>query len=116
MNAIGGFLLAQSRPSTTTAQTAFSAVIRTEIKKIVICNVGGGTSAYSIYHDDDGTTYDQSTALFYSKSLAANSTDIYNAEDYAGGIGVSAGGAIGVQTATASALTFSLYGSPMMAR
>lgn len=115
MSEIGG-LLAQSRPGTTTAATLFTATLRTEIKKMVVCNTGAGTGAYSIYHDDDGTTYDQTTALFYSKSLAANTTDVINAEDYAGGISVSAGGSIGIQTATASAMTFSFYGTTQRGR
>jgi hypothetical protein len=115
MNDIGSYL-AQARPGVTSATTAITATMRTEIKKIVVCNVGGGAGAYSIYHDDDGTTYDQTTALFYSKSLAANTTDIINAEDYGGGISVSAGGAIGIQSATASAMTFTFYGTTQRSR
>ena len=112
---IGG-LLAQTQPATTAATTALTAVMRTEIKKIVICNVSGGNADYSIFHDDDGTTYDTTTALWYTKTLATKSTDVINAEDFAGGISVSQGGAIGVQSSTVSALTFSFYGSTQAGR
>lgn len=112
---IGG-LIAQTTPATTTAQTAFTAIMRTEIKKIVVCNVSGGNADYSIYHDDDGTTYNTTTALWYTKTLATKTTDVINAEDFAGGISVSAGGSMGVQTSTASALTFSFYGTTQVAR
>ena len=48
--------------------------------------------------------------------VAANTTDIINAEDYAGGFSVSAGGSIGIQTATASAMKFSFYGTTQRGR
>lgn len=112
---IGG-LLAQLRPGTTTATTAFTARMRTEIKKVIVCNTSGGSADYSIFHDDDGTTYDQTTALYYTKTLATKTSDVINAEDFAGGISVSNGGTIGVQSSTASALTFSFYGSVQEAR
>jgi hypothetical protein len=44
------------------------------VKTIVIANTTGSDATVSVFIDDDGTTYDQSTALMYEVSIAANST------------------------------------------
>ena len=69
--------LAQIRPANTTAVSAYSpaANVRTEIKRIVICNTTGSAVTFQLFLDDNGTIYDQTTALFYDVSLAADSTD-----------------------------------------
>lgn len=113
---IPGAQLAQVRPGTTAAATAFTALMRTEVKKIVVCNTSGGNADYSIFHDDDGTTFNQTTALFYTKTLATKSTDVINAEDFASGVSIATGGAIGVQSSVADALTFTLYGATQVGR
>lgn len=84
--------------------------MRTEVTRIIVCNTTGSAASYSIYHDDDGSTFDQTTALFYAVSLAANSTDVIDFGGAGGGVMVSKTGQIAVQTGTGSALTFSLYG------
>lgn len=113
---IAGALLAQIRPGVTTAVTALTAKMLTEVKKIVICNTTGAPASYSVFHHDTGTTFDQTTALFYATVLAANTTAIVNAEDASGGIAVANAGAIGVQSSVISALTFTFYGSTQQAR
>ena len=105
-----GSQLAQSRPADSTATTAFTASIPTEITRIVVCNTTGTGADYSIFHDDDGTTYDQGTALFYEVTVAANSTDLIDFGGMGGGIHVRKGGSVGVKTGTGSAITFTLYG------
>ena len=105
-----GSQLAQARPSDSTATTAFTASIPTEITRIVVCNTTGSSAAYSVFHDDDGSTYDEGTALFYGVALAANSSDVIDFGGMGGGIQVRKGGAIGVKTGTGSAITFTLYG------
>ena len=105
-----GFQVAQLRPGVTTAVNAYTASIVTEIRKIAICNTTGSSALFSFYHDDDGSTFDQSTALHYQEAVPANTTTYINADMEAGGISISTGGQIGVQSDTASALTFTLYG------
>lgn len=101
-------LLGQARPGSTTAATLYSRPASTTviIKTIVVANTTAAPETFRIFHDDDGTTYDQSNALFYDVAIAANTTtqvDIFMAM-------ATASGTIGVRTSTASALTFTAYG------
>lgn len=105
-----GALLGQSRPANTTAATIYTASVRTEITAIYVCNTTGTAATYRIFHDDDGTTYDQTTALFYDVSLPANTTDIISLNAKGGGLTMSKDGTIGIRTGTNDALTFSVYG------
>lgn len=101
--------LGQLRPANTTAATLYSpgASTTTIIKSIVICNQTAATAKYRIFVDDDGTTYDQTTALFYDIAIGANSTDqidtFYAMND--------ANGNLAVRTDTNSALTFTCFGT-----
>ena len=104
-----GSQLAQSRPSGTSATSIFTATLPTEITRIVICNTTGSAANYSLYHDDNGSTFDQTSALFYTVSLAANSTQ--NIELTPGsGLMVSKDGQIAFQAGTGNALTCTIYG------
>ena len=112
-----GSQLAQIRPGVTTAVTAFSADQQGhEITRLVICNTTGSPVNASIFHDDDGTVYDQTTALEYATPIAANASLTLLARAEGGGIKISRGGALGVQSSTADALTFTLYGITEPAR
>lgn len=110
-----GSQLAQVQ-ATTSETTAYTARLRTEVTRIVVCNTTGSAATYSIYHDDDGTTYDESTALFYGVSLNANSTDIIDFGGAGGGVMVKPSGTIGVKSGTGSAITLTFYGITEMAR
>ena len=105
-----GTLLAQTRPANTTAATAYTASIQTEITRILVANTTVLAATFRLFHDDDGTTYDQTTALYYDESIAANTTKVINMEAQGCGLFVAKSGTIGVRTGTADALTFSLYG------
>jgi hypothetical protein len=111
MSFASGSQLAQSNPAGTSAVALYTATMRTEVTLLVIANSTGSAAAYSIYHDDDGTTYTAATALAEVVSLAAN-TSVYLLTSPAPGCGlvVKAGGTLAVKTGTGSALTFTLYG------
>jgi len=116
MNAQGS-LLAQLRPSGTSATLAFTSPpnvsgrgLQTEITLIAVCNTTGAPASFSIYHHDTGTTYDQTTALYYGVALAANTTDLITIQSPNSGIMMRPGGKLAVQTSVANALTFSIYG------
>lgn len=104
-------LLGQSKPSGTSAASIYSpdtSVMLAEITTIIISNTTGTAAAYSIYLDGDGTTYDQSTALFYSVNLAANDSKVLNdIEIYMS----NPNGNLAIQTDTANALTFTVFGA-----
>lgn len=105
-----GSQIAQSRPAGTTAVTAFTAVLQTEVTCILVCNTSGAGATYRIFHDDDGATYNETTALFWDVPIGAGETVTIAAGGENGGIHVSKGGALGVRSSVASALTFSIYG------
>lgn len=110
MTFASGSLLAQSRPAGTSAASIFTASVRTEITRIVVCNSTGSAAAYSIFHDDDGSTFDETTALFYAVSLGANTSEIIDFGAAGGGIMVGKTGQIGFTSGTGNALTISMYG------
>jgi hypothetical protein len=101
--------LGQLRPADTTAASIYSPLqgVRTNIRTIVIANTTASQASYRIFHDDNGTTYDETTALYFDRNIPANNTDILNDLD----IGMDdPDGNIGVRTNTSNALTFTIYG------
>jgi len=84
--------------------------VQTEITAIIVCNTTASPVTFRIFHDNDGTTYDQTTALWYDVSLAANTTTLISSEAPNGGIALQQNGTIGVQIGTADAITFTFYG------
>lgn len=105
-----GELLAQLRPSGTTAVTAYTAILRTEITLITIVITGGGNVALELYLDDDGTTYDNTTIISNVTKASAGDDIIFQARFAGGGIFVKPGGSIGVKTDTATDPNFSIWG------
>lgn len=104
-----GSQLAQTRPSSTTAATAYTATRATEVTRIIIANSSTATQ-YSLFHDDDGATYSEATALAFQVAIAANAVVDFIFADGVGGIVVSPSGTIGVKTEAANNLTFTVYG------
>jgi len=110
-----GQLLAQLLPSGTSAVTLFSVAatgLRTEITLLlgVIIPGTGGSIQIDVYHDDDGTTFDNTT-LIASIQKADNGPELlFQAQHPGSGIMVAPGGAIGVKISTASVVNFSAYG------
>ena len=49
--------------------------VQTVIKSVVICNTAGVAKTWRLFHDEDGTTYDDTTALFYDKTVDASQTE-----------------------------------------
>ncbi len=110
MSFAAGSQLAQSRPAGTSAVSAFTASVATEITRIVIANTTSSSANASLFHDDNGSTFDQTTALLYAVAIPANSTTIIESSGLGSGFHMAADGQIGVQTGTGSALTFTIYG------
>jgi len=101
--------LGQLRPANTTAASIYSPAASTEtiVKSITVCNTSGAQARYRIFHDDDGTTYDETTALFWEILLAANTTHTLEfnlmMDDSTGNLAV--------RTDINSAITFTCWGS-----
>lgn len=108
-----GVLLAQIRPDGTSAVEGYAAPSgqAVEVTRIEVCNTTGTAANASLFHDDaGGSTFTQATALRYAKSVGANDSIALEASSAGSGIQLSPGGQLGVQTGTADALTFSIYG------
>ena len=100
--------LGQLRPSNTTAVSIFSPTDRDRcvVRNIIICNTTSSTATYRLFVDEDGTTYDQTTAIAYDVPLLGNTTDVWEVPIYLH----DPAGSVGVQTGTGSALTFTANG------
>ena len=66
--------LGQARENSTNAVSVYSPAASTEtiIKSIIVANTTASDVAVRIFVDDDGTTYDESTAIIYDVDVPAN--------------------------------------------
>ena len=99
---------AQERPAVTTAVTIFSPDegVPVMLRQLFICNTSGSNRTYRLYLDNDGTTYDESTAFAWDAVVEAGTTEIVDLDvpmrDSAGNIAV--------RSDLSRGLTFTLYG------
>ncbi len=102
-------VLAQLRPADTNAASLYSPPDNraVELTKLVICNTTGSAATFRVFLDDNGTTYDQTTALIYDPEIGGNLTW---EQDLEGWGMVDTTGNLAVRTGTADALTFTLFG------
>lgn len=102
--------LAQLRPSGTSAEVLFNPGTNKPytIDTIVVTNVAGGGNSVDIciFHDIDGTTYDESTAVVWNYTLAHGGTKVFDIEisDYQKTSNVA------VKISIANAANFTAYG------
>lgn len=105
-----GALLGQIRPGDTANATLYTAQIGVEVTRIVVCNTSGAIATFRLFHDQGGTTYDQSNALFYDKDVPISDSVEIKAESQGAGFQMEIGDSIGVRSSVADALTFTAYG------
>ena len=100
--------LGQLRPANTTAATLYSpgASIETIIANVVIWNTSGAAAKYRLFIDDNGTTYDETTALAWDIVIPADTTDIFEVKITMN----DSTGNLAVRTDTNNALTFTANG------
>jgi|TARA_R100001244_G_scaffold124675_2_gene94550 hypothetical protein len=108
-----GKQLGQARPANTTAVSIYSPTdgTRSEILQILVCNTSGSAATFRIFHDDNGTTYDQTTALYYDKSVNADDTLRIWPNKPPGFAMYNTDGNLAVRTSSGNALTFTVYGN-----
>lgn len=114
-NLAPGSQIAQVRPVVTTAVTAWVPTLRTEITSIKICNTSASARVFSVFHDDDGGTFSEATALYWGRTAGIGETISIDASSPYAGITVSKNGRIGVRSDLTSGLTFTFYGAVQMA-
>ena len=104
--------LAQARPSGTSAASIYTPGTNktAKVTLIVLCNTTGSAATFSIYHDTDGTTYSEATALYFEQSLAANTTLLVPLDIEATIFMNDGTGNIGFKQGTSEAITVTLYG------
>lgn len=101
--------LGQQRPPTGgTAVSLYSPPASTigVIKSIQICNTSGAAATFRIFVDDDGTTYDETTAQFYDIQVAGGEAITLNVYWPMNNVA----GNIAVESDTNNAFTFTAYG------
>lgn len=101
-------LTAQSRPSGTTAGQIYSPPDYTTATdlRVIVCNTSASAATFRLFHDDDGTTYSEATALYWDKSVSSGDAFVIDV-----GIDMdNSAGSLGARTDTANALTFTVYG------
>ena len=104
-------LLGQSRPSDTNNTAIYVASLKTEICRIIIANTTGSSATFRLFHDQGGSTYDESNALAFDVTIAANSiNDNFQSFQMGNGITLAATDSFGIRSSVANALTFSIYG------
>ena len=86
--------------------------LRTELTLLIACVVPGtgGNIDVVVYHDDDGTTYDNDSVIFTVQRATTGDDLVAKLESIGGGIFVKPGGSIGVEVSSANTVNFSLYG------
>ena len=98
--------LFQSRPADTNAVSVHSPNGKTKVTRIFVCNTSGAGSSFRLFHDEDGTTYDETTALHWNTAVGADTTVVVADEVDMN----NASGNLAVRSANANALTFTGYG------
>ena len=101
--------LAQSRPGDTNAVSIYSppTSTNTTLAAVYICNTTANTQKFRIFLDQDGTTYDETTALFWDVPLASDTTMLLDGDWPMD----NSSGNLAVRTDLASAFTFTVFGS-----
>ena len=106
-------LLAQSRINSTTATSILTGASNTlyTIQIIVLCNTTGSDVTFRLFHHNTGTTYDQTTALFYDDTVPANKTIILmEGTDFVGLYLDNSTANFAFREGTANAITCTVYG------
>jgi len=99
--------LGQSRDNDTSTHAVYTpSSVTGIIKTITLANTSGSAANIRVFIDNDGTTYDQSSALLYDTSIPANSTVVVT-----GYWIVENGGNVAYQQGTANAVTITVDGA-----
>ncbi len=100
--------LGQLRPANTNAASIYSppAGVVGTVQSIIVTNNTGSVASFRIFLDDDGTTFDQNTALFWDEPIPVGRAIVLRVD-----LPMSlASGNLAVRSSTANALTFTVHG------
>jgi len=102
------------RPNSTSATVIFTprGGVRYIGKLLIVANVSAAKRKFSVYYDDDGTTYDDDSVLYSEIEIPGNTTW----EIDFGGVGLpinESSGNLAVQTDVADDINFTLFGDQL---
>lgn len=102
--------LGQVRPANTNATVLFQPAKNAPycIDFINIANVGSSTIKVSVFHDRDGSTYDETTALLWESEILTDG--VLHMEFHRGIADYLAAGSVAVKTDVADSAVFTCYG------
>lgn len=102
--------LGQVRPADTAATVLFQPAENTpyNIDLINIANVSASTIKVSVFHDRDGSTYNETTALLWESEILTDG--VLHLELQLGIADYLKAGSVAVQTNIADSATFTCYG------
>ena len=103
--------LGQLRPGNTNAITVYNPAVNVRgiIKTILVCNTSTGAATFRLFLDAAGTTFDETTALYWDAVLAAHSTvqiDTF--------LALESPGHLAVRSGVVDALTFTVHGAEVV--
>ena len=111
-----GQLMGRVLPSVTTPVTLFTASVATEITMVVFAMTSGAPASvkYALYHDQNGTTYDNTTVIGIGEATDTLFTFSPGAAFLSHGVGsgihMLPGESLGVEIDSASAINVTAYG------
>lgn len=101
--------LAQAQPNNTAASIWTPAIAAPYLIDLVnICNTTTGDVAVSLFHDTDGTTFTEATALVWQHTLKTGEILCYAPDN--GISGYEAAGNLGAKCDVTDGATFTVYG------
>lgn len=103
--------LGQLSPANTTAVSIYSPASHyiTHVNSLRIVNITAGAVVASVFHDDNGTTYNDTTIIWHGSIAADTTVEVFSDIEGLSMDGATSGN-LAVKTETNSAFTFTLYG------
>ena len=107
--------LGQTRPANSTAVSIYAPAshYRTEVRKFVVCNTSVNATTFRIFHDVDGDTYTEATALFWDIPIDPGETIGIEEQFWMDG---RQSGNLAVKSSEGNALTYTIYGAEEKAK
>jgi hypothetical protein len=106
-------MLGQLRPANTTAAAVYTKAQDSKVwlDRLFICNTTGIDATCRVFVDEDGSTYDETTAIAFDKVVPLDDyiTINFDGKAYLD----TTSGTVGVATGTNDALTFTLFGQEL---
>lgn len=104
-------ILEQTQLTTTNATALIAPNRKTKalVSKVVLCNTTGSALTYRLFATESGNAFGVTNALYYDKSLAANTTDLIDFGEIP--LAVDYDGQLAARSNTADALTITVFGA-----